>query len=281
MQELDTLQRFMFEHASIRGEIIHLDDTLQTILAQHPYPLAVKKILAEAILSCILLTGSIQFEGEVNLQFQGDERLPLLLVQCNHLLQVRAFAKYEPNQTDLDYTQAFLSGQMALILNQYNQAQTYQSVVPIRSSAMAENLMYYFAQSEQITSRVWLVTNGKQAAGMLLQLMPGQDTLQREQFWEYAVHLGETITDDELLSLNNRTILHRLYHETELRLFTARNISFLCRCTMHKMQHVLSILGKEEIESLLKETGQISVNCDFCNQNYVFDPIDIMLLFRN
>ena len=115
---------------------------------------------------------------------------------------------------------------------------------------------------------------------MLLQLMPGQDTLQREQFWEYAVQLGQTISEEELLNLDNTTILHRLYHETELRLYTARPVRFECRCNEDKMKQVLTVLGKEDVDQLLKEKGQVEVRCDFCNQQYTFDAIDITLLFR-
>jgi molecular chaperone Hsp33 len=145
---------------------------------------------------------------------------------------------------------------------------------------MGENIAHYFAQSEQIATHVWLAVNDNVAAGMLIQLMPGQNTQQREEFWEYAVQLGQTISEHELLTLDNQTILHRLYHETELRLYTARRIQFQCRCNIEKMKQVLTILGENDTQELLKEKGQVEVTCDFCHQKYAFDPIDITLLFR-
>lgn len=280
MKEIDTLQRFMFEHASIRGEIAHLDETYKTIMHQHPYPPAVRALLGEALISCLLLAGSIKFEGDVSLQFHGDKRLPLLLVQCDHALQVRAYAKYQDDTGDIDYSDAFLHGKMVLVINQYNKTQAYQSVVPIRSTSMSENLTHYFAQSEQVASQVWLAVNDDCAAGMLIQLMPGQDTQQREEFWEYAVMLGQTISDHELLTLDNATILHRLYHETELRLYPARSVNFQCRCNLEKMKQVLTVLGEKDVQQLLEEKGHVDVRCDFCNQQYIFDAIDITLLFR-
>ncbi len=279
-QETDTLQRFMFEHASIRGEIAHLDDVYKTILHQRPYPPMVKRLLGEALVSCLLLAGSIKFEGEITLQFHGDKRLPLLLVQCDHQLQIRGFANYQSDDEPVDYDAAFLKGHMSLNINQYNQTKTYQSIVPILSLSMGDNLMHYFAQSEQVTSRVWLAVGDNLAAGMLLQLMPGNDTKQREEFWEYAVQIGQTINEQELLTLDNPTILHRLYHETELRLYTARPVRFQCRCSEEKMKQVLSVLGEDEVQQLLKEKGVVEAVCDFCNHPYVFDTIDITLLFR-
>ena len=276
---LDTLQRFMFEHASIRGEIAHLDETYKTILNQRPYPPMVKKLLGEALVSCLLMTGSIKFEGEITLQFRGDKRLPLLIVQCDHLLQLRGFAKYQQEGENIDYNAAFLDGSMGITINQYNQTQVYQSVVPINSLSMADNLMQYFAQSEQVASRVWLAVNDHMAAGMLLQLMPEQNTQQREEFWEYAVQIGQTISEHELLTLDNPTILHRLYHETELRLYSARPARFQCRCSEDKMKQALTVLGEADVNALLQEKGNVEVICDFCSQRYVFDSIDVTLLF--
>ena len=280
MPEIDTLQRFMFEHASIRGEIAHLDDTYKTIIQQHPYPQMVKQLLGQALVSCLLLTGSIKFEGEITLQFQGDKRLPLLLVQCDHQLQLRGFAKYQQDGDDVDYKAAFLEGKMVLTINQNDQTQAYQSVVPILSLQMGENLMHYFAQSEQVASHVWLAVSDETAAGMLLQLMPDQNTQQREEFWEYAVQIGQTISEKELLTLDNPTILHRLYHETELRLYTARPVRFRCRCSEEKMKQVLTVLGEVETKQLLQEKGVVDVACDFCNRHFRFDAIDVTLLFR-
>ncbi|MGQ3891655.1 Hsp33 family molecular chaperone HslO [Legionella sp. CNM-4043-24] len=278
---MDTLQRFMFEHASIRGEIAHLGDTYTSILNQHPYPDMIRQLLGEALVSCLLLTGSIKFEGDLSLQFQGDSRLPLLLVQCDHQLHMRAFAKYQENLSTEEYAQAFLQGQMVLTISQDKQTQTYQSIVPIQSTAMSENLMHYFAQSEQIPTHVCLAVDEKQAAGLLLQLMPGQNIVERENFWEYALMIGQTLKPEELLTLDNAVLLHRLYHETEIRLYDARSVRFQCRCSVSKMKQVLTILGEKDAKELLNETGHVDVSCDFCNRHYQFDAIDIALLFPN
>lgn len=280
MNDKDTLQRFLFEHDSIRGDIVHLNDTFTTIIGQRPYPETIKTLLGEAMVSCLLLIGSIKFEGELSLQFQGDKRLPLLLVQCDHKLQLRAYAKYEEGLNSEDYREAFLQGTLALTINQYQQTQSWQSLVAIHSPHMSDNLMHYFAQSEQIATRVWLAVDEQCAAGMLLQLMPGQDTQQREQFWEHAVILGETVTEEELLHLSNEVLLHRLYHESTLMLFDHKSVHFHCRCTPQKMQQVLKILGKEDIDKLLQEKDKVEVRCDFCMQSYSFDAIDIALLFH-
>ncbi len=277
---MNSLQRFLFEHAAIRGEMIHLDSVYQTITQQRAYPPKIKQLLGEAMMSCALLVGGIKFEGEVSVQFQGDKRFPLMLIQCDHLLQMRGFANFSENLTDEAYTEAFMQGNLVINLTPHQQTQTYQSVVPLISTAMSDNLMHYFSQSEQLPSKVWFAINEQSAAGILLQLMPGQSSLQREHFWEYAVQIGATITAEELLTLDNATLLHRLYHETELRLYPERLIQFKCRCSHEKMQQVIGLLGEKEAQDLVQEKGQVDIRCEFCSLNYTFDAIDVALLFR-
>ncbi len=277
---MDGIQRFLFEHAAIRGEIIHLDSVYQTITQQRPYPPQIKQLLGEAMMACALLVGGIKFEGEVSLQFQGDKRFPLMLIQCDHWLQIRGFADFSDNLAAQAYSEAFMQGTLVINLTPHQQTQTYQSMVPLMSTSMADNLMHYFSQSEQLLSKVWFAIDEHRAAGILLQLMPGQNSLQREHFWEYAVQIGATITEEELLTLDNPTILHRLYHETELRLYPERFIQFKCRCSPEKMQQLIGLLGEKEANALLKEQGQVTIRCEFCNVNYPFDAIDVALMFR-
>lgn len=279
MKETDILQHFLFEQANIRGQLVNIQNTYLTIINQRAYPDSVKKLIGEALVSCILLAGSIKFEGKLSLQFQGDQRLPLLIAQCDQDLHVRALANYQENLRSEEYLEAFLNGKMLLTISQNHQRETYQSVVPILSKSMSDNLEHYFLQSEQLASRVGFAISDDRISGILLQLMPGKNTSDREKFWEYAVVLGETLRDSELLNLDNQILLGRLYHEAEIRLFESRPISFQCSCSKEKMKQVLSVLGEKETKQLLQEKGEIEVSCDFCNKGYRFDAIDINLLF--
>lgn len=280
MQAPDGLQRFIFEKAEIRGEIARLEETYQTIIEQREYPEAVKLILGEALIACLLLVGSIKFEGELNLQFEGNDVLPVMIVQCDHLLNIRAFARFAEQKTDKDYQDAFLNGQMMLMIKQNHHTETFQSHIPISSSSMSQNLMNFFAMSEQVATQVHIAINNQRVVGFLLQLLPGQNTEQRELFWEYASVIGNSLTENELLNLDNQTILHRLYHETDIRLLIEKEAGFQCRCSNDKMLKLIKMLGEQDVYELLKESGHVEITCDFCNQKYVFDAIDVALIFR-
>lgn len=280
MSDVYGLQSFVLEEANVRGHIVRLQDTFNTIRKQRAYPPRIERFLGEAIAACLMLAGTIKFEGELSLQFQSDARFPLLIVQCDHMLNIRAYAQYKEALQDADYEAAFLQGRMALTLQQYQHTEAYQSIVPIESLDLSQNLMVYFTRSEQIPTFVKLVVGEDRVAGILIQLLPGENSTERDYFWEYAVHIAATITAEELLGLDNAHILHRLYHETTVMLFDARHTRFRCRCSKEKMRRVITLLGEDDAKALLEERGQIDVSCDFCNHHYQFDTIDITMLFH-
>ncbi|MEK9824825.1 MAG: Hsp33 family molecular chaperone HslO, partial [Methylotenera sp.] len=70
------------------------------------------------------------------------------------------------------------------------------------------------------------------------------------------------------------TLLHRLFHEENVRLFEASNTRFFCSCSRASVSNMLRMLGEEEISNILQEQGKIEVNCDFCNTHYSFDQVD-------
>jgi molecular chaperone Hsp33 len=93
------------------------------------------------------------------------------------------------------------------------------------------------------------------------------------------VQLTQTVTPAELLQLPAREIIHRLYHQEDIRLFEARVMSFRCSCSRERVVNMLRLLGREEVMSILSERGAVEVNCEFCNRHYQFDPVDTEQIF--
>lgn len=278
----DTLQRFIFEHSDVRGEIAHLNESFTTIIKQHNYPKPIHAVLGEALVASVLLCATIKFQGQLTLQFQSDGPLKLLVVKCNHQYHIRGVAQFDSEKVMANENPTSLLGygQLVVTLQTLDQKNSYQSIIPLHKQGISHSLENYFAQSEQLATRVWLAVDDKSAAGILLQLLPKQTTRDRECFWEHAVKLGETLKEDELLHLDNETILKRLYHDQDIRLFPAQSIQFLCTCNKLRMENAIRILGQDEAQSILSQKQLIIVTCEFCNHQFSFDKIDIAAIFH-
>jgi molecular chaperone Hsp33 len=269
----DTLQRFVFEGAPIRGEMVHLAVAWRTVLERREYPPALQKLLGKMMAAASLLSATLKFEGSMIMQMQGNGPVQLLVVECTSTHELRATAKWREAPTT-DSLQAMLGdGKFVITLVTGQGAQSYQGVVSIVGNSIAEALEHYMAQSEQLETRLWLACDERNASGMLLQKLPNSIHADTDA-WNRACLLGETVTSSELLKLPSIELLRRLFHQENVRVFTAQPVSFRCSCTRDRVASMLRMLGADEVHSILDERDSVDVDCEFCGRHYRFDRVD-------
>lgn len=282
LPQADSLQRFLFEHAPIRGEFVHLDHAWRNVIERHEYPEVLRNIMGELAAAAVLLAATLKLKGSLVLQIMGKGPVRLLVVECSGDMKLRATAKWSGEALQGNFAELVGEGQFAITLDPKDGGQPYQGIVEIKGSSVEEVMQNYMSNSEQLETRLWLVANGQQAAGMLLQKLPesGQhDYPDDPDTWPRALHLAETVKNEELLSLSAQTLIHRLFNEDDIRLFDAQTVTFSCSCSRDNVAMMLQMLGREEVESILAERESIEVHCEFCNQRYEFDKVDAGMIF--
>lgn len=278
MTHHDTLQRFLFQAAPIRGEIVHLDATWQTVQAHHDYPPALRSAMGELMAAAALLAATLKLEGALVLQIQGKGPVSLLVVECTGQLTMRATARWAGELPDTGLSGLIGDGRFVITLDPKDGKQTYQGIVPLEGGSVAEILQNYMTRSEQLETHLVLAADGQQAAGLLLQKLPeqaGQDA----DAWPRVVQLADTLSAQELLQLPPETVLHRLFHEEDRVQFEPQPVRFHCNCSHESVSNMLRMVGRDEVESILAEQGVIEVHCEFCNRRYRFDAVDAAQLF--
>ncbi len=277
MRDSDVLSRFVFEHAPVRGEIVHLDASFRAILERRIYPEPIRTVLGEFMAAAALLAATLKFDGRLILQIQGGGPLTLLVVECTSDHTLRAVAHWDGIITQHALDQLVGEGRLVITVEPRKGEERYQGIVNLEGASVAQAVERYYAQSEQVETRVWLACDDARAAGLLLQRLPG--TSEDEDLWPRAVELTSTLTSAELLSLPPAEVLRRLYHEEDIRLFSPAVLSFRCSCTRERVEAVLQMLGREDINNLLMEQGSVSVDCEFCGKHYTFDAVDVEQVF--
>ena len=288
MHDRDTLHRFLFERYPIRGHLVHLDAAWRALIEHRRYPDAIRETLGEAVVASLLLAATIKFEGVLSLQLQGDGPVHLLLAQCTSGLGVRGLARHRDLElaSPANIRDLVGEGNLTVTLETDDGAQRYQGIVPIEGERLADSLQAYFQNSEQLPTRLWLHTDAQSASGMLLQKLPGAgsaaapDTAAIEDAWRRIQLIADTLTPEELRTLADAEILHRLFNEDDLRLFEPSPVYFRCRCSRERVAGMLQGLGEAETRSVIAERGKVLVHCDFCNRAYVFDAVDVAQLFK-
>ncbi|VAW67495.1 33 kDa chaperonin HslO [hydrothermal vent metagenome] len=290
MADTDSIDRFILEHTRVRGEIVHLQDTWQAVLARYDYPENVKKILGEAFAACALLSATIKYDGSLILQIRGDGPLHLLVVQATSAGTLRGLARWSGDVPAQNLQSIFGNGQMVMTIEP-PKGEPYQGIIALQGEHIKDAIESYFIQSEQLNTRLWLASDEKKCAGFLLQELPlseneknvstGIDQNELNNNWQHAVHLASTLQDNELLTLPTSEILHRLFHESDVRLFESAPLSFRCSCSQARIEKMILSLGQNEANEIIKDQGKIQVDCEFCNAQYNFDSAGVEKLFSD
>lgn len=287
----DQLLKSLFDGQGARVEIVQLDATWREIIARHQYPKCIERLLGELVCAATLLSANLKFNGALVLQIQGDGPVGLLLVECQADLSLRATVKLRssadalPDDMDL---QSLLNpkggGRFSIILDPLDRLpgqQPYQGIVPLEGNTVAELLEHYMASSEQLQTRLWLAADGQRAGGLLLQKLPdhgGQEPVDAD-LWDRAQELAATVKREELLGLRPEELLRRLYWQETLRVFDPLPVRYRCTCSRERVAGVIRSLGQAEADSIVHEQGSITITCDYCVKDFVFDAVDVAGLF--
>jgi molecular chaperone Hsp33 len=306
---MNELLVFICDGAPVRGEIVSISSAWQAVLERRDDPPAIRRILGDFVGAATLLSASLKFDGTLIIQAQSKGPIQLLVVECTSNLSMRATVKLsvEPSEIRPDASLGELldasnTGRLVITLDPTNREPgqpPYQGIVALQEhngavikpvSSAAEAIALYMQNSEQLDTRIWLASNDTHIGGLLLQILPDSgghahlDPQTAAEGWSRIQTLGETITDDELLTLSPETILRRLFleesSENGVRSFPARPIHFSCRCSRNKVADVLRMLGEEEVQSILAEQGAVETVCDFCAKPYRFDAVDCLQVFK-
>ncbi len=284
----DLRQRFFIEDSPVRGEVVHLEEALQTILAQRDYAPAVQILLGEMLSATALLASTLKIKGRISLQIQAAGTFKWAMAECNHLGEVRALADYEEDPhfqaaEDSSTVLKALVNPVLFINIEPEFGERYQGIVPLDKPTLAGCLMQYYDLSAQIPTRIVLASSNSRSGGLLIQLLPrNSEEEQRrvdEDLWPRLTMLTETLKAEELTSLSANEILYRLYNEEEVRLPETETLKFGCTCSKERCATALEQIGVAAVRETLEFQNPIEMDCQFCNTKYTFTAEEALSLF--
>jgi molecular chaperone Hsp33 len=280
----DLIQPFQLDLANIRGRAVRLGRVVDELLGLHRYPPAVEQIVAEAVISTALLASLLKYDGIFTLQAKGDGPVSLLVVDVTTAGDVRAYARFDAERlpsSDTSLASLLGEGYLAFTVDQGETGEGYQGIVALTGPTLADALAHYFEQSEQLPTAAKLAArrypDGWRAGAVLIQHLPQEDEgrikksqAENEEDFNRARILMSTAAEVELLdrTLDLNSLLYRLFHEEQVRVFTPHAIQRGCRCSADRVARALASIPPSELEDL-KVDGEIVVTCEFCSSRYV------------
>jgi molecular chaperone Hsp33 len=298
MTSSDFVANFQIENRPVRGRAVRMGPaSISPILHRHDYPDNLARILGEAVTLAALVGSSLKFEGRLLVQAEGDGPVKMLVGEYRSDGGIRGYARYDEDAWEkLDrlnkgaaphMPQLFgAAGRLGLIIIQDNPAiQPYQGIVPLVKGTLAECAEDYFAQSEQVPTRIRLSVaeferTGDPAlwvsGGMMIQRVAADEARgDTEEAWDEAQALFATITDGELADpdLPMEQLLYRLFHEQGVRMEPPQVLDDRCTCNEERLVATLQAMSDEALHDLVEEDGTLSIDCQFCGRHYTV-PIE-------
>jgi molecular chaperone Hsp33 len=301
----DRVLPFAVEALDLRGRVVRLGPTVDSILGHYDYPPQVARLLGEAVALAALLGSILESHGRFQLQTRSDGPVDMLVVDYDAPGKLRGFARFDAERVaemrDASPAALFGRGHLALTIEREEDAARYQGVVPLEGESLAEAAHIYFRQSEQIPSFVRLAVaesltpQGRswRAGGLLLQYLPPggarardlhpgdapegvEELLEENDHWTEGQALAATLEDHELVdpALSGERLLYRLFHERGVKVFAERAVEEFCRCSRERIDKLLKSFSPQERGDMIGDDGRIGVTCEFCGTLRSFDPAD-------
>ena len=300
----DRVLPFQLDALGVRGRLVRLGPALDEVVERHGYPLAVARPLAESMVVCAMLATSLKYDGIFTLQISGDGPIKLLVTDQTSDGALRGYAQFDSwklaialgsgneDAPDGYVPKLFGQGRLTFTVDQGQHTERYQGVVPLEGATLADCAHTYFRQSEQLPTGIKITSRRSDgadgchwhASALMVQQMPefdaGRlhvDAEQREDDWRKAVILMASATEKEMLdpALPGTTLLHRLFHQEQPRVFERRAFAARCRCSRDRIDRVLRSIRREELDDLRDKSGRVAVKCEFCSTEYAYDDAEL------
>jgi len=277
--QTDYVQRFLFENLDIRGRLVCLTGAWKRMLDGRGYPEDIVSLLGHTTALNVLLGANQKGAGRVTLQVQGSGPVKLLVADCTAELRIRGMAQYEPDDIPQETQRSLLGdGRLSVTLEDLKSGRMYQSLVPLEGETMEEIFGHYLSQSEQLPAYLRLFADGDALAGLLLEKLPAADSRDPDG-WNRVQHFANTLTLDDTRGTQPYDLLTRVFPEELMRVFRLYAVEYHCPYDEDKVKDMLRGLGRQEVESILADQGEVVIRNEMCNHEYRFDADAIARLF--
>ena len=278
MSAKDSVIPFVFDRLPVRGALVQLDNTWQRMQEGHDYPQPIAEILGHAAAATALIAQSLKFDGSVTLQISSEGPFGMLVMQCTDDLDIRGMTSARRIGDADNFASLVGDAHCAVTVDAGAMERPYQGIVEISPNSLAASLEHYFARSVQVPSLLKLESVPAHCGGILLQQMAGTAIACADD-WRRLGFIIHTLCPADFADGATPDLLHKLFAEDDVRVFTARPLRFKCRCSQSRVEEVLRFLGERETRAALEEQGKVEVTCEYCGRLRSFDTVDIARVF--
>ena len=246
--------------------------------------------LGRALTGGLLMGALMKRRQRIALKFEGNGPLKKIIVEADNEGTVRGFvavpeADVPSKDGKLDVSGLLGNEGTLTVAKDLGLKEPYRGIVKLHTGEIAEDIAYYFLESEQIPSAVGLGVfvelDGKVSAagGFLIQTIPPVEeglvdriikNIQEIPFVTQMIREGKTPED----------MLARIFSDIPYHVLGNQELSFRCTCSKERVERALITLGGDELQKFIAEEEETGVTCEYCRTNYRFVRKELEDLLR-
>ena len=287
----DYMLRVSAGNGQIRAFFITSSETVETARRAHNTSPVVTAALGRLLCAGAMMGAMLKGEDLITLQLRGDGPIRGLTVSADAEGKVKGYADVPQvilpaRKTDhkLDVGGAVGRGSLRVIRD-LGLKEPYIGETELISGEIAEDIAYYYAQSEQTPTALGLgVLLSKEnvvsrAGGFLIQLMPEAEE-EMIAGLERNLKLVPSVTDFYEKGGTPETLMDTLLDGLEPELLEKRPTAFVCDCSPARIERALISVGRQELQEMINEGKEIEMRCHFCNKAYLISVEKLKELYQ-
>ena len=273
--------RVISEQANVIGLACVTTDLVNESCQLHgAYPTACAA-LGRALTGGALMASLLKMGHRLALKFEGNGPLKKIIVEADYDGNIRGFVAapevdLPPRNGKFDVSGAVGTEGVLTVIKDTGRKELYNGVVKIRTGEIAEDIAYYFAESEQIPTAVALgvyIEPSQEitaAGGFLVQSLPPSDENMIDRLIE---NIRKLPSYTQMLRAGEapESILKAIFSGIPYVTLERHELFYRCTCSRERIEKVLVSLGREELADMIETQGRADVTCEFCRKRYYFN----------
>ncbi len=249
--------------------------------------------LGRTLTAAVLMSGDLKNDKDrVSIQIRSDGEIGNIVSECYKTGEVKGFVSNGnvnlPLRADgkLDVAGALGHSGSLSVVKDLGMSEPQTGTVELISGEIAQDISYYYMQSEQVPTVVGLgVLVSKDgvllgSGGYMVQLLPDHTEEIIEKIEKNVASLPKSVSLFFAEDKDPEILLDTVLHDMPYKILEETEGKYKCDCSRYRVEKAVISLGKKEIEKMIADKESVEIACHYCKKNYVLNDDDLKILLN-
>ncbi|HEW4244427.1 Hsp33 family molecular chaperone HslO [Streptococcus pneumoniae] len=288
---MDKIIKTISESGAFRAFVLDSTETVRTAQEKHQTQASSTVALGRTLIASQILAANEKGNTKLTVKVLGSSSLGAIITVADTKGNVKGYVQnpgvdIKKTATGEVLVGPFVGNSQFLVITDYGTGNPYNSITPLISGEIGEDLAFYLTESQQTPSAVGLNVlldeedKVKVAGGFLVQVLPGA---KKEEIARFEKRIQEMPAISTLLESDDHieALLKAIYGDEAYKRLSEEEIRFQCDCSHERFMNALASLPSSDLQEMKEEDHGAEITCQFCQTTYNFDEKDLEELIRD